>query len=159
MSTQLDVPARRRSRRLTVAATAAGVAAVAVAGLLLADGLGPGRSEALELELPGAGGEIAGSCVPFTVETLADMSPAFLGTATAVDGNRATLRVDQWYVGGDASEVVVTVPDGAHIALNGTISFAEGEQYLITAVDGTVNLCGYSGEATPELRQAFDAAF
>jgi hypothetical protein len=34
-----------------------------------------------------------------------------------------------------------------------------GEQYLITATDGNVNYCGFSGPSTPELRSAFEEAF
>jgi len=33
-----------------------------------------------------------------------------------------------------------------------------GQKYLITAAEGNVNFCGYSGPATPELTAAFDAA-
>jgi hypothetical protein len=149
-----------RSRRLPVLAAVAGVAAVAVVGVVLAvDRMNPGpEADAVELSLPDAGG-VMGSCLPFTVEYLADMSPAFAGTATEVTGNRVVLRVDRWYAGGSAPEVVLDYPEGAHVALNGVIDFREGGQYLITAEDGTVNLCGYSGEATPELRSAFETAF
>lgn len=150
----------RRSRRLPMLAVAAGVATVAVVGVLLATNQEEpgGESDAVELSLPDTGGAMA-SCLPFIVEHLAEMSPAFAGTVTQVDGDRALLSVDRWYAGGDAAEVLVTVPDGAHIALNGVIDFREGEQYLVTAEGGTVNLCGYSGEATPELAAAFEAAF
>ena len=150
----------RRSRRLPMLAVVGGVAAVAVVGVLLVTNQAApgGEAGALELRLPDTGGAMA-SCLPFTVEYLAEMSPAFAGTVTEVDGDRALLSVDRWYAGGSAPEVAVTVPDGAHIALNGVIDFREGEQYLITAEGGTVNLCGYSGEATPELEAAFEAAF
>jgi hypothetical protein len=158
MSTQLQT-STRRSRQAPLLAAGAGVAAVAVVGLLAFDRLEPGAADAMELELPGGGGDPFAMCIPFTVEDLAEMSPAFIGTVTDVTGDRATLRVDRWYAGGEAPEVVVSVPDGASIALNGTIDFDEGSRYLITAVDGVVNLCGYSGEATPELESAFRAAF
>jgi hypothetical protein len=44
-------------------------------------------------------------------------------------------------------------------ALIGGIAFDVGQLYLITAADGTVNFCGYSGVATPEMTAAFDEAF
>lgn len=155
------VEARVRRRRLPVLAAVAGVAAVTVGGgLLAADRFLPtAEAEGMELTLPETGGDVFASCLPFTAEHLAEMSPAFAGTVTDVSGDRAVLRVERWYAGDGASEVVVTVPGGAHIALNGVINFVEGRRYLITAVDGTVNLCGYSGEATPELEAAFETAF
>jgi hypothetical protein len=45
------------------------------------------------------------------------------------------------------------------VALEGGVEFADGQTYLVTATDGTVNGCGYSGLATPELQSAFDSAF
>jgi len=44
-------------------------------------------------------------------------------------------------------------------ALIGGIDFVEGEQYLITASEGNVNYCGFSGPATPEYRSAFEEVF
>jgi hypothetical protein len=44
-------------------------------------------------------------------------------------------------------------------ALIDGFDFEVGQQYLITAAEGTVNFCGYSGPATPELTAAFDQAF
>jgi hypothetical protein len=143
-------------RRWLLPAAGASVATVAVAGVLLAGA----RSEPqpLELALPDAGGALA-SCLPFTVEYLAEMPTAFAGTVTGLTDGAVALRVDRWYAGGEAPDVVLTIPPGAHAALIGTIDFAEGREYLVTAVDGAVNLCGYSGAATPQLLAAFDAAF
>ncbi len=39
------------------------------------------------------------------------------------------------------------------------MGFRVGERYLVTATDGTVNGCGFSGPATPELERAFEEAF
>jgi len=44
-------------------------------------------------------------------------------------------------------------------ALIDGFEFQVGQQYLITAAEGNVNFCGYSGLATPELTAAFEAAF
>ncbi len=137
------------------------VAAAAVIGTVLAAGCaGPkaAQDDALQLSLPDAGGAMA-SCLPFTVEYLADMTPAFAATARDVTDDQVTLDVERWYAGDNASTVVLQVPPGASAALIGEIDFREGGRYLITASEGVVNMCGYSGEATPELAAAFEAAF
>ena len=73
-------------------------------------------------------------------------------------GGTVEITVDRWFKGGDADTVVLEAPSGME-ALIGGIPFAEGESYLITAYDGTVNYCGFSGPATADFRSAFDAAF
>jgi hypothetical protein len=150
---------RRRPRWLPAVAAAAGVAAIAGGGALIAANRAdpPTSVDALELRLPD--NTTMGMCIPFSVDQLAEMSPAFAGTATDVTGDTVVLRVDRWYGGGDASEVVLVAPDPDTISLAGGIEFQEGERYLITAAEGTVNYCGFSGEATPELEAAFEQAF
>jgi hypothetical protein len=86
------------------------------------------------------------------------MPLAFEGTVTGVDGDVVTLDVDRWFKGGDATQVTITAPAGFE-ALIGGIEFDEGAQYLITATDGVVNYCGFSGPSTPEMRAAFEEAF
>ena len=44
------------------------------------------------------------------------------------------------------------------MALDG-VELVAGEEYLLTATDGVVNGCGFSGPSTPELEAAFDEAF
>jgi hypothetical protein len=159
MQDQVETPVRRRRWLLALAAVA-GAAALGAGALLAANRTAPQPAdETVELRLPDGGGDVMASCLPFTVEYLAELSTAFAGTVTDVSGDRAVLGVDRWYAGGSAPQVSVTVPDGAHIALIGTIEFREGARYLITAEDGQVNLCGFSGEATPEMEAAFEAAF
>lgn len=153
-------PARRR-RRLPALGAAVAVAAVATAGILLAanrtDPPGPVAADALDLRLPAGNETSMGMCAPFSVDLLADMSPAFAGTATDVTENRVVLDVDRWYAGGGSDTAVLDVPNG--ILLAGEIDFREGGRYLVTAAEGTVNLCGFSGAATPELEAAFEQAF
>jgi len=52
----------------------------------------------------------------------------------------------------------LVAPEGME-ALIGGVTFEPGQQYLITATDGVVNYCGFSGPATPELQALFDQAF
>ena len=98
------------------------------------------------------------SCIAFEVGFLAEMPVAFEGTVTSVNGDAVTLSVDHWYKGGDATTVELNAPQGLE-ALIGGIEFVDGEQYLISATEGNVNYCGFSGPSTDEFRAAFEEAF
>ncbi|MGB5759729.1 MAG: hypothetical protein WBM50_22630 [Acidimicrobiales bacterium] len=117
---------------------------------------GDQSGEPIELSL-GDGAAIA-SCPQFDIAVLADMSPAFAGTVTSVEGETVTLSIDRWYTGGDAATATLLASSGME-ALIGGIDFQTGQQYLITAAGGNVNYCGYSGPADVELTAAFDEAF
>ncbi len=97
-------------------------------------------------------------CIVFSVEELAKAPVAFEGTVSSVDGETVTLDVDTWYRGGDSAQVEIHAPAGME-ALIGGIPFETGTQYLVTAYDGNVNYCGFTGESTPELKAAFEEAF
>ncbi len=154
--------ATRRRRILTLAAAAS--AAVVVAAILVATTGGDDDAEIAgevagpPLELSVGASDALASCMPFDIAFLADMSPAFAGTVTAVEGETVTMTVDRWYAGGDENTVVLTSSPGS-VALIGGIDFQLGGAYLVTAAEGTVNACGYSGPATPELTAAFEEAF
>lgn len=157
-------PARRN--RWLVGAAAAAVAVVAVGAYAFVaagngdDGSDDGRDEArTELVLTAPDGTAMMSCIPFSVDVLRGMQSAFDGTATAVDGDGVTLDVNRWYKGGDADVVLLQNWNDVPVSLEGEIDFVEGERYLITATDGTVNICGYSGMWTQEMADAFGAAY
>ena len=163
MSTELKkrpeaTAAPRRTWTLAIAALAALV--VAIGGVIAyggGDDAAPIAAEPMQLTAPAD--DAMASCIMFSTEELARVAEiAFEGTVTSVEGATVTLSVDQWFKGGDATEVVLNAPPGME-ALIGGIPFAEGEQYLITAQNGTVNYCGFSGPATPEYRDAFRQAF
>jgi len=161
-STERRAATGPKARRPWMAASATlAAAALVIVGIVTLTG-NPGQepgviaSPALELSL--GDGNAMMSCLPFDVAILADMPVAFEGTATAVEGDQVTLTVDRWYKGGEAAQVSLIGTAGME-ALIGGITFQTGGHYLITAVDGTVNYCGFSGEATPELRAAFGEAF
>lgn len=144
-----------------------GVAAVAALVLAIAGGLAltggddtPPLADAPPLELTAGGEDVMASCIAFSPEDLERVAEvAFEGTVTAVDGNTITMTVDTWFRGSEeASQVVLNAPQGME-ALIGGIPFEVGGQYLISAQDGTVNYCGFSGESTPDLRAGFEAAF
>ena len=134
----------------------AGQSAAMASGVASSGGVA--RRRTLALELDGGDGAVA-SCMMFDVAFLKDMSPAFAGTATEVTATSITLDVDRWYAGGDADQVVLSKPDGSSSASLDGVAFEKGERYLVTAANGTVNGCGYSGLATPDLQKAFDEAF
>jgi hypothetical protein len=141
---------------------AAAIAAVAFGAVsLLGAGSDPDviaspEQDVLELNL-GESNAMA-SCMALSAEILRDMQVGFAGTATSVEGEHVTLTVDEWFVGGDAATVRLLAPAGFE-ALIGGITFEEGKSYLVSAFDGTVNYCGFSGESTPELRALYDEAF
>ena len=104
------------------------------------------------LRLTAGGG--SGKCVVPGVDTLGKYPVLFEGTVTSVNGSTATFRVDQWFKGGDAATVELVgdtdIPE--------TLTYSEGEQYIVGARDGVVPPCA-AIEATPkdiaEFRQAF----
>lgn len=147
-------PRSDRTRWLLAGAAAIVLLVGAVAVTLAGDDSSDGP--ALELSL-GANDALA-SCLPVEADTLAEMPLAFAGTATAVDAGAVTLDVDQWYTGGDAGTVELQSGD-AHPALIAGFEFEVGSRYLVSATEGTVNFCGFSGPATPELTGVFEDAF
>lgn len=150
----------RRPRRPALLLSAAAVALLALAALLLLSG-GSGSPDTarqrLQLALPDSG--IAASCAPFSVDLLRDMSPAFAGTVRSVGTDEVVLDVDRWYAGPGGEQVALQLPSANSSAALDGVDFRQGERYLVTAAAGTVNGCGYSGPATPELQSAFDEAF
>ena len=138
---------------VVVAAVAVGIFTFTVGGSDPAPVAGP------PLELSLGDSDVLASCIIFDVAILRDMPMAFEGTVTAIDGARGTLTVDHWYKGGDAAEVALTGGSADMVSLIGAFPLEVGSSYLVTATDGNVNFCGYSGPATPELRGYFEEAF
>ena len=152
------VPAQKSNRWLVgIAAAAALVVAIGGAIALTGDGTDPVASGP-PLELTAGGNDPMAMCIAFSVEELAKAPLAFEGTVTTVEGDTVTLDVDHWFKGGDADEVILNAPQGME-ALIASIPFQVGGQYLITAYDGNVNYCGFSGPSTPEFRASFEQAF
>lgn len=150
-------PAPNRNRWVVLAgglAVVALVAAIALPGLF-----GEDTPVAAPVELTLGADDPLASCLRVEAQYMVGMSPAFEGTVTAVEGETVTLSIDRWYAGEtEATEAVLTAPAGME-ALIGGVDFRVGEAYLITATDGTVNYCGFSGPATPELRSIYEEAF
>ncbi|MDR7251846.1 hypothetical protein J2X46_000818 [Nocardioides sp. BE266] len=101
----------------------------------------------------------AGKCAVPSAETLSTFDTAFSGTVTALEDGTATLDVDRWYAGGDADTVTVTTPSKDLAALLMAVEFEKGKSYLVSATDGRVTLCGFTGETNPDLQALYDEAF
>jgi hypothetical protein len=158
-----NAPTRRRAALIAAAAAVVALGGVGGYQLMQDDAVPPiAATPTVNLDLSMPSGDIISSCMMFDETFLADMSPAFKGTATEVTGDQVTLRVDTWYAGAqeadNATQVTLT-SGGEEVLLEGGITFTEGTTYLITAAEGTVNSCGYSGEATPEFEASFERAF
>lgn len=142
------------SWKLVTAIVALVIGAAAIGVIVNNDG-NPSSAAPLTLS---AGSDALASCMPFDVQTLSGMSTAFAGTVTQIESGSVALDVDRWYTGGDAQTVRLTTIDNAQSLLGG-VPFEVGSQYLLTATDGALNYCGYSGPATPEFLNSFNAAF
>ena len=156
-----DTTSTPRWRRPAVlAAAAAAVVAAGIAGVVVNGGDPPAATRAkttLALKVGGSTGVSMHSCVQFSVEILKNMPVAFAGTVTGVGDADVSLAVDRWFKGGTAEVVTVSRPPG-HTSIP-DVEFVKGRRYLVTATHGTVNSCGFSAEATPELERSFAQAF
>lgn len=106
-----------------------------------------------------ADGSTAGKCAVPSAETLATFDTAFEGTVTSVEDGVATLSVEEWYAGGDASTVTVQAPSKALEDLLMAVDFQEGRTYLVSAAGDRVTLCGFTAEASPHLEALYAQAF
>lgn len=157
-----DQPAEGRRTWMLVGAVAAAVVAVGAGTYVVLGGgdepdggSAPPRQE-LALAVPAP--DTMQMCMQFSVDGLRPMELAFSGTVTEVEGETARIETDRWYKGGDADVVTLEAPS-ADVLLEGGITLAEGERYLITATGGTVSSCGFSGPWTAEMAAAYDEAF
>jgi hypothetical protein len=106
-----------------------------------------------------ADASVAAKCAMPSAETLATFDTAFSGTVTALDDGTATLSVDHWYAGPEAETVTVETPSKDLQDLLMAVEFEEGKNYLVSATDTRVTLCGFTAEQTPELEALYDEAF
>ena len=156
---QPETGPEQKSNRWLVGVAAAAALVLAVGGVIALTGGGTDPvASGPPLELTAGGEDPMAMCIVFSVEELAKAPLAFEGTATAVEGDTVTLDVDHWFKGGDAGQVILNAPQEMEALIAG-IPFQVGGQYLITAYDGNVNYCGFSGVSTPEFRADFEEAF
>jgi hypothetical protein len=160
----------RRPRRWLPAALAGAAVAAAVTGVVAVGAINgkdakpaappaaaPAAKTQLALKLPE--GNSMASCVMFDVQILGQAPVAFGGTVSELTESSVTLDVDRWYRGGPADQVVLSIPSQQTSAALDGVDFVKGQRYLVTATEGTVNGCGFSGPATPEFEASFQQAF
>jgi len=110
----------------------------------------------LTLEAPTS---LAAKCAVPTPELLAGAEVAFAGTVTAIDGDVVTFSPTETYAGESAEEIEIVGMSPDIRALTGQPEFVVGGTYLVSATDGQMSACGFSGEASPELQNLYDLAF
>jgi hypothetical protein len=152
-----DESAARRSPRRRwwwLGAFAAAIVLV-VGGVLIANRGGGSEEQAVAFQLPGADAAMQ-MCLAVTDYVPDPAAQAFSGTVTGVDAAGVTLDVDQWYTttGEQADVVNLTAGTDVSVALDG-VEFVEGQRYLVTVVNGEVQICGVSAPASPELEALY----
>ncbi|MBA3744528.1 hypothetical protein [Sporichthya sp.] len=165
--TETVTPIRSRKGKTWLAAAAA-VAAIAI-GTTVAVGTSGGDSNKnvvaqdpkQVLALKGSGADpMMSMCIMFDVNQLRTAAVAFGGTVTSVDSEKVTLDVDRWFKGTPKADAVTIAipPGGDNVALDG-VAFVQGDRYLISATDGVLGTCGYSGPASADFEKSFETAF
>jgi hypothetical protein len=101
----------------------------------------------------------AGKCAAPSAEVLATFDTAFAGTVSSLEDGTATLEVDEWYAGDEASTVTVQSPSKDLADLLMAVEFEQGKSYLVSAQGDRVTLCGFTAEQDPELQAMYDEAF
>ncbi|WP_454860075.1 hypothetical protein [Promicromonospora soli] len=157
--TRVTVPSRPR-RRLVFALAAAALATSAVGAAIalgpLAPDQAPQAAQVMALQVPEA--NVSQSCAEFDLAFLQGMPVAFQGEVVEVSDTSAVLNVDRWFRGGQDDVTTVRVSKPGPEVSEG-VEMTQGKTYLVSAQDGFVSSCGYTGELTPELLASFDEAF
>ncbi|WP_372728379.1 hypothetical protein [Nocardioides sp.] len=101
----------------------------------------------------------ANRCMVPTAELLAEQPLAFEGTVQEVGEEEVTLEATRFFAGEASDLVRVETPPSDALALIGFVDFRVGDRYLVSANDGIVTVCGFSGPATPERSALYAEAF
>jgi hypothetical protein len=106
----------------------------------------------------GAAGGGAASCLMYDPANLPTFEVVFDGTVTAVEGDQVTFDVETDFQGaGDSITLTAPVVDPA---LVGPLpDFQVGGRYLVTAIDGTIQACGYTLDYDAATAAEWAAAF
>ncbi len=105
----------------------------------------------------------AARCMVPSAAVLAGQDLAVLATVRSSDDATVVLDVDRWYAGPPGGPETATVEvDAVEPSLQDLLlapDLEPGQQYLLSATDGLVTLCGLSGPVTPVLAGLYDEAF
>lgn len=126
----------------------------------IADDPGAGTSQPTVTVLqPPSAQQVNARCMVPTPETLALQQVAFQGTVTAIEDGQVNFDVDTWYAGEETDTVqVAAMPDDLALLLNAVV-FEEGETYFVSASDGRVSVCGFTGPDNAKMADLFQQAF
>lgn len=80
-------------------------------------------------------------------------------TVESISAGVVTLAPTRFYTGEETDIVTVSEPSGDLQLLLAGVEFEEGERYLVSATDGQVTLCGFSGPYSERLAAVYDDAF
>ena len=165
----------RRRTRATWLVAAAAVVAIAAGGAFAVTGLTGNDAGAPQADQPSTtaavGAPVKGQTTDLTVTTqarcvaqptaelLAQYDQAFEGQVTAIEGDTVTLQTTGVYNGQVGETVQVTAPPAGLDKLINQLQFQVGGTYLVSAYQGSVSMCGFSGPATGDLRLLFQKAF
>ena len=110
-------------------------------------------------EDPGAAaGGGAASCLMYDPANLPTFEVVFDGTVTAIDGDQVSFDVETDFQG--AGEAITLTAPVVDPALVGPLpDFQVGSRYLVTAVDGTIQACGYTLDYDAATAAEWAAAF
>lgn len=162
-SSNVVVPFARRRKPRLILAVAASVAVLGIGTTVAVnlDNGGTDEAEMTTMALTAPGGDAAMMmCMRLDAEALRPVPVALAGTVTTLTDETVTLDVTHWYKGGTAERVTIARPPGdISPALIPGVEFEQGKAFLITATEGTVNGCGFSGPESPELKKVYDEAF
>jgi hypothetical protein len=158
-TTPAEAPPSHRRRWVGVGAAIVGAAAVVALGVAVVN-RGSDTPEQVSASYSLQAGDAMAMCLP-----LSEAPPppagttAFGGVVATADAEQVVLDVDQVYAGDEVDVVTLAAgPDVTTVALDG-VEFVPGQRYLVTVVDGVVQICGRSGQATPELEAIYISWF
>jgi|GEM_PF-1047226 len=80
-------------------------------------------------------------------------------TVESISAGVVTLAPTRFYTGEETDLVTVSEPSGDLQLLLAGVEFEEGGRYLVSATDGQVTLCGFSGPYSERLAAVYDDAF
>jgi hypothetical protein len=116
----------------------------------------PQAAQVMALQAPAA--DVAQECAAFDVAFLQRMPVAFQAEAVEVTDTSAVLNVDRWFRGGQDGVTTVRVSKTGP-EMSESVEMVQGKTYLVSARDGLISNCGYTGELAPDLLATFEEAF
>jgi hypothetical protein len=101
----------------------------------------------------------AGRCMVPNVGVLKVQTVAFRGSVTTLSSGTVTFKVEHWFRGGPTDLAKVIAPPSLLRPLVEAAKFKVGGDYLVSAHDGQVSACGFSGPAAGSLASLYSQAY